>query len=197
MPKVTEEYRTARREEILAAAMRAFQRRGFQATSMADIITESGLSAGAIYGHFASKSDIVIGVARKVIGARAGEIEQLQTQHPLPPPASLVRLLLAGMMRDLGQPSLIVQIWGEAVVSPEISELTTTVFGDLKAILHSYIARWHVATHGVSQAEAEATATEQLPLFLSAAQGFMFQSALVPGFDPEGYLTMIEKYLPR
>ena len=54
MPKVTDEYRIAKREEIADAALRAFRRKGFQGASMADIIAESGLSAGAIYGHFAS-----------------------------------------------------------------------------------------------------------------------------------------------
>ena len=56
MPKVSEEYRTARRSEIARAALRCFARKGFDATSMADIIAESGLSAGAIYGHYKSKN---------------------------------------------------------------------------------------------------------------------------------------------
>ena len=63
MPKVTEEHRLAKHDEILDAALRAFSRKGFQATSMAEIIAESGMSAGAIYRYFASKADIVRGVA--------------------------------------------------------------------------------------------------------------------------------------
>ncbi|WP_456846025.1 TetR/AcrR family transcriptional regulator, partial [Cellulomonas sp. P5_C6] len=75
MPKVTEEYRVARRDEIADAALRAFRRKGFQATSMAEIIAESGLSAGAIYGHYPSKSAIVVDVASRVIGVRVRDIE--------------------------------------------------------------------------------------------------------------------------
>ena len=36
-----------------------FARKGFQATSMADIIAESGLSAGGIYGLYKSKEDLI------------------------------------------------------------------------------------------------------------------------------------------
>ena len=77
MPKVTDEYRIAKREEIADAALRAFRRKGFQGASMADIIAESGLSAGAIYGHFASKGDIILDVATRVVGARVDDVQQL------------------------------------------------------------------------------------------------------------------------
>lgn len=46
-----------RREEIIAAAIRAFSTKGFSRASMADVIAESGRSAGAIYGHFSGKRE--------------------------------------------------------------------------------------------------------------------------------------------
>ena len=49
MPKVSQEHRDARRAQILRAAAACFERKGYQRTTMADIIRESGLSAGAIY----------------------------------------------------------------------------------------------------------------------------------------------------
>lgn len=196
MPKVTEEYRENRRDEIASAAMRAFHRRGFQATSMADIIAESGLSAGAIYNHFKSKSDIVLSVATRVIGARLGEVEALARDKPMPPPAHLIRVLMAGMFRDLGQPGLLVQIWGEAVTDPAIRELATTVMGRLRGFYIDYITAWHVE-QGVEAETATALAREQVPAFLGAAQGYILQSALFDDFDGEAYLTSIERYLPR
>ena len=56
MPKVSEQHREARRDQIVDAALRCFSRKGFQRTSMADIIAESGLSAGAIYGTSTASS---------------------------------------------------------------------------------------------------------------------------------------------
>ena len=87
MPKVTEEYRVARRDEIADAALRAFRRKGFQATSMAEIIAESGLSAGAIYGHYASKDAIIVDVASRVVGNRILDVERL-AQHRAAGPAA-------------------------------------------------------------------------------------------------------------
>ena len=36
-----------------------------------------------------------------------------------------------------------------------------------------------------------------LDLFVSGAQGFIVQAALMPDFDRERYLTTLDKYLPR
>lgn len=197
MPKVSEAYRAARRTEILESAMRAFARRGFQGTSMAEIIAESGLSAGAIYGHFASKTDLVLGVAHRVVGARVDDVERMLGADRIEPPSTLLRMLLAGMVRELGSTALIVQLWGEAVNTPDIRELTRDVFGRLQAAFRSYIAAWHRQEHGLDEDDAAAIAAGQVPLFLSAAQGFMVQSALIADFDADAYLASTDRYLPR
>ncbi|MGE3872078.1 MAG: TetR/AcrR family transcriptional regulator [Parvibaculaceae bacterium] len=49
MPKISDEKRLARRMQILEAAWTCFQKQGLHATTMADIINASGLSAGAVY----------------------------------------------------------------------------------------------------------------------------------------------------
>src|SRR3954468_15322156 len=69
VPKVSAEHREARREEILGAARRRFACEGFHATSMQDILAESGLSAGAVYRYFNGKSDIVAAIAGENMGA--------------------------------------------------------------------------------------------------------------------------------
>jgi|CXWL01.1.fsa_nt_gi AcrR family transcriptional regulator len=66
MARVTEAHIDARTESILAAAERAFARKGYFGATMQDIATEAGLSAGAIYHYFAGKEAIIeaIGDAR-------------------------------------------------------------------------------------------------------------------------------------
>ncbi len=51
-------HRTARREQILAAATRAFARSGFAATSLDDVAVEAGISRVILYRHFESKADL-------------------------------------------------------------------------------------------------------------------------------------------
>ncbi|MEZ0447254.1 TetR/AcrR family transcriptional regulator [Cellulomonas sp. ICMP 17802] len=197
MPKVTEEYRVARRDEIADAALRAFRRKGFQATSMAEIIAESGLSAGAIYGHFPSKSAIVVDVASRVIGSRILDIERLAQVEPLAPPPALPRVLVTGMMRSLGSPGIMLQLWGESMSDPEVHTLAHEVIVQLRAALTAYVSLWHQRTHGTPADEAEALAVEQVPLLISAVQGYVVQASIVPDFDAEAYLASVEKYLPR
>lgn len=50
--------RAERREQILAAATRAFARTGFTATSLDDIAAEAGISRVILYRHFDSKTDL-------------------------------------------------------------------------------------------------------------------------------------------
>lgn len=196
MPKVTEEYRVARRDEIADAALRAFRRKGFQATSMAEIIAEAGLSAGAIYGHFPSKSAIVVDVATRVVGARVDAVRYLADTELLPPPA-IPRLLIAGMRQEIGDPGVLVQLWGEAVTEPELRTLVLDVIQRLRDALTTYVSTWHQRTHGTSPDDAAALAVEQVPLLLSAVQGYVIQSSVLSDFDPEAYLAAVEKYLPR
>src|SRR5690349_24128257 len=97
MQKVTAEYRAARRDEITDAALRSFAANGFQRTSMADIIAESGLSAGAIYGHFESKQQIALAVAQRVLGARLGELKDRMRAGRLPDPDQVIAIMTEGM----------------------------------------------------------------------------------------------------
>ncbi len=63
MPKVTPAHEQHRREQILEAAVACFARQGYRATSMEDIVRESGLSVGAIYTYFPSKEDLFLTLA--------------------------------------------------------------------------------------------------------------------------------------
>jgi AcrR family transcriptional regulator len=50
--------RAQRREQILAAATKAFARNGFTATGLDDIAVEAGVTRVLLYRHFDSKSDL-------------------------------------------------------------------------------------------------------------------------------------------
>jgi AcrR family transcriptional regulator len=63
MPKISELRRESRRREILEAALACFSEDGFHQTGMADIVSRSGMSHGAVYGYFRSKDDIIEALA--------------------------------------------------------------------------------------------------------------------------------------
>ena len=68
------------RERILDAALSCFARLGYRNTSNEIIAKEAGLTAGAIYNHFKSKSDLYISVFERA----ELEIAKIHTQASVP-----------------------------------------------------------------------------------------------------------------
>ena len=65
MPKVTEEHKEARREQILAGAQRAFAKHGYEGATVARLEEETGLSRGAIFNYYESKEAIFVELVRR------------------------------------------------------------------------------------------------------------------------------------
>jgi AcrR family transcriptional regulator len=63
VPKVSEEHKSRRREQILDGARRAFARHGYEGATVARLEEEIGLSRGAIFNYFAGKEAIFIELA--------------------------------------------------------------------------------------------------------------------------------------
>lgn len=51
--------RSGRREELLAAAVRVFARKGYHTCRVSDIAEEAGVSHGLVYHYFASKDEVL------------------------------------------------------------------------------------------------------------------------------------------
>lgn len=164
---------------------------------MADIIAESGLSAGAIYGYFASKNELIHESARRVTTARIEELERQMELDPMPAPPEMVRTFVAGMVRDVGDGAMLVQLWGEAVADPEILVMVQGVFARFQSAWSRYIASWLEAEHALDSTSARRLADSQIPLYLAALQGYIVQSALMQPFDADEYFAAVEAHLPR
>jgi len=55
---VSDEDKSARRDEIMAAAKEVFARKGFHAATIADVAKQAGLAYGSVYWYFDSKEDL-------------------------------------------------------------------------------------------------------------------------------------------
>jgi AcrR family transcriptional regulator len=82
------------RQRLLEAAAEEFDRRGFEGARVADIAERAGLSNGALYGHFRSKSDL-LAAALSDRGARQLDILFLHAD------GRTIADLLAGIGRTL------------------------------------------------------------------------------------------------
>jgi TetR/AcrR family transcriptional regulator, transcriptional repressor of aconitase len=65
VPKVTEQHKEARREQILAGAQRAFARHGYEGATVPRLEEETGLSRGAIFNYYANKEALFIALVRR------------------------------------------------------------------------------------------------------------------------------------
>ncbi|HEX4747563.1 MAG TPA: TetR/AcrR family transcriptional regulator [Gaiellaceae bacterium] len=73
MPKISDERKTERREQILEGARRCFAKHGYEGATVARLEREIGLSRGAIFNYFPSKEDVFIELAVRD-SARMSEI---------------------------------------------------------------------------------------------------------------------------
>ena len=63
MPKISEERKTERREQILAGARRCFAEHGYEGATVIRLERATGLSRGAIFNYFPSKEELFIELA--------------------------------------------------------------------------------------------------------------------------------------
>jgi AcrR family transcriptional regulator len=196
MPKVTEEHRAARRHQIAQAALRCFARTGFQQTSMADIIAESGLSAGAIYGHYKSKEELVELAVSEVLDARFLEVAEARRAQPALSPGALVRVLLDGITTQVGELQLLVQVWGQVPINPRLAAMASRIGDRVRGMFEDYLADWYQAVVGMTAAEASTRAAGDASLYVGIVQGCVTQSVLFDDFDREAYLAAVERIAP-
>lgn len=135
MPKVSEEHLEQRRRQILDAARRCFDRKGFHQTSMQDVFTESGLSAGAVYRYFRSKEDIVraIGVENQRIVT--GLLEEMLNEDTLPALEDVIGRFAERVESLLGSDGplrLAPAGWVEAMYNPALGPTVRDLFTDTR-----------------------------------------------------------------
>jgi TetR/AcrR family transcriptional regulator, transcriptional repressor of aconitase len=177
MPKVSQQYRNAQREHILAAARRCFLRDGFHATSMQDLFAEAGLSSGAVYGYFVSKDEMIMAIAEENAREVLAAMHAAAARHPGRPAgdalADALEIILARDAQD-GMGAMALLVWAEALRSPGLAAQFRDLFARLRADLAA-VVRDHQDGGGLpGGVSAEAVAT----VLLSVVPGCILQLAL-------------------
>lgn len=74
-----EEERDRARARILDGAAAVFSREGFERARIDDVAAEAGVSIGTVYNYFAGKSDLVVDLHQRSLGAANRFVEELVT----------------------------------------------------------------------------------------------------------------------
>lgn len=185
MPKITDARRAERRMQILRAAWVRFQRDGLHQTSMRDIIAESGLSAGAVYGYFADKDALIAEAVATSLGSLGESLAALLASEPPLVPAELVARIAAAIDAlairegyDLRRIALLG--WAEAQRNPALAAGMRGFYGGAGQGLAQVARRWRAA--GVIAADADPEAVAAAILALSF--GYVVHTAVVGDLDP-------------
>lgn len=192
MPKVTESHRRAQEERFVDAARRCFTRLGVEGTSMEQIRTEAGVSAGLMYRYFASKDDMIRAAIAGSLTEFEAVVDETRSSEQAATPADYLRSLLDNLRRfrhrsegvDLFK--LAIQGWAHAQSRPAAKAVITRSFA------HQLMSFREVATRWTTADKADATALA----IGAAAIGYIVQSAFADvevdvnqfctGFEPLG-----------
>jgi AcrR family transcriptional regulator len=187
MPRVTEEHLASRRRQILDAARRCFSRAGFHQTSMQDILTEAGLSAGAVYRYFRSKTEIVKAIADETITQVLDQAAvDVHADPPVPLP-DLIGTLITAAERQLepdGVLRMAIQVWGESVHNPELAASVADTYRRIRAVFIDYARRARAA----GQLPAGSDPEQVGAVLFGLMPGYIMQRALLGDVDRERYL---------
>ena len=113
---VTQQRSAETRAQIIATARNLFAQNGYEATGVAEICTEAGLSKGAFYHHFPSKQDVFLAILQEWMQELDRQMVKI-TQGAKDVPSSL--LTMAGMtglvfQAASGQLPMFLEFWSQA-----------------------------------------------------------------------------------
>ncbi len=136
-----------RRNEILQAALHVFVRKGYAQTRMEDIVTQSGLSKGALYWHYKSKRDLFLDLIDHWMDRFAPLMRPGYHQHKSASKIleDICRFTVRVFKRDEDWFLAELELWAWAARDEEILErgrkLVNRMLEEFKAVLESGIRR--------------------------------------------------------
>lgn len=192
MPKVSDEHRTEKRQQIIAATLRCVERDGFHKTTMAAVVQESGLSAGSVYTYFRGKHEIIHAIASSGVTGVRDAINRLlpaagSGESPPPPERALEaatqHLLDLSEQLGINLPRIALQTWAEAARDPEFLALMAPEARGIRAAWRSYAEAAIDAGQFRKGADPERVAM----VLTGLLPGFILQSVVMGDVTPEAY----------
>ena len=123
------------RQRLLAEAQRLFRERGYAATSLEQIAEAAEVTKGAIYGHFASKEDLML-TAMEAAPSPDYSTTLGDESRPLPERvAEFSRAVSAEQPGDEAELAVMLEFWAALLRSPDaLRRYSATVEGRLRAL---------------------------------------------------------------
>ncbi len=191
MPKVTDAYLEAKKEQILEAAAACFAKNGFHQTTMQDICREAKLSAGAVYRYFSGKEEIIETI---VEGGRRYSEAIIQTARALPETHQVLNHLADNFFAFLDNPDsqtairTEINIASEALRDPRVLDMVRLGFDMVRTSFADIVGEAQKRGDMTSTLDPDAVARVLISLY----RGLMYQKAIDPNVDVKKYVAVVK-----
>ncbi|MEX2237068.1 MAG: TetR/AcrR family transcriptional regulator [Dehalococcoidia bacterium] len=194
MSRVTQAHVDARTDSILHAAIDSFVKKGVEVSTMQDIATHAGMSAGAIYRYFPGKTEVLKGVLDQFHeGSR--ELFAAAREGASSPREAIERAAYLALEEDGNKAGS--ALWMEMALASqryglakERSECWVYVVDHLEQLIRE--------AQGVREIDPEADARGLALLFLATVKGMMALTLELNGAaDQALFRKMIKEVMDR
>src|SRR5512140_3105667 len=164
---------------ILLAAARLFARDGYDATGVARLCAEAGVSKGAFYHHFPTKQAVFLALLDGWLATLDAQMAELTGASQSVPEALLSIAGIAGPFFESagGQLPMFLEFWRESSHDPRVWQATIAPYHRYQALFAGLLRK------GMDEGTLKPVDAERAAQALvSLAVGLMLQAAL----DPQG-----------
>jgi AcrR family transcriptional regulator len=185
MPKMNDAARSDRRNHILISAWKCFSRQGFHATSMDEVIAETGMSSSSVYRYFRSKDELIDAAAEESLSGTYLMLTELTSHDPVPSPAetlaAMLRTLRQRQQGDFDLTKISMTAWAEALRRPTLHDFAYHFYAKVTGAFTALAQRWKSAGMLAQESNPEQVAS----LFVSLMPGLVVMSHLyeLPAVD--------------
>lgn len=194
MPRVSQQYKDDQRALILDAARRCFVRNGFHQTSMQDVFTEAGKSAGAVYRYFPSKEDMIVATATQNL-EDVGDVLRAAaasgTGRGIGPVLAELLDAVAARHADRQLAAIALMVWSESLRNPALAARLEESIAAMGAEIAGLIRERQDAGQW-----AGASAEQLAPVVLSILPGFLLTLALLGPRAVSGFPDAVRALWP-
>lgn len=184
-----------RRRQILDAALACFLRRGFHQATMQEICAEAGISPGALYRYFDSKSEIISAIAEDSCRDSSSALHHARSRADLIEALCAVAHEMFEKMSRGDDHGLMADIFAEAARDPVLRKSLHNIDAQRTRQLSDTIRACQRAGALAADLDPHDTADTLLGVLL----GMAIRSATYGGADPVAnvarFHTVIDRYL--
>lgn len=181
--RLTKEQAASNRQAIVEAASQLFRERGFDAVSVADLMTAAGFTHGGFYNHFVSKEALAAEVTRTTIErGNRGLSTSASGAGPASDLAGYLEAYLAPAHRD--EPARGCPVAALATDAGRQGADVQASFAEGLEALYAIVARRILLAEGGKGKRAEAAARAKAMRLWSEAVGALVLARAVAAADP-------------